>query len=173
MCHCNPCFLFLYVRALDLCFSSWHSYLVNAVDTFNNLCLFSCLCTFPCAFIPVGQSLWPLLAATARRWSFLQQLLETLLCIVPPPLSLHLYFLFVFVAAFCWPTQYYCLATFQPWTAVSCFVSMKWKKWKLPFAPVFYFRLRAWQFYFFFMLEYCMADQNTVISLDDWWKGCV
>lgn len=49
------------MRALDLCFSSWNSYLVNAVDTFNNLCLFSRLCTFPCAFIPVGQSLWPFL----------------------------------------------------------------------------------------------------------------
>lgn len=160
-------FLFFYVRALDLRFSLWHSYLVNAVDTFNNLCLFSCLCTFSSAFVPVGQSLWPfllLLLPGGNRFC-----ISCLRCCA----------LFSFFPRFCRSTLFDNTVLLpgnipapKGHFLFSCFVSMKWK-WKLPFPLVFHFSLRSWQFFFFFfMLEYCTADQNTVIFLffDDWSK---
>lgn len=158
MCHCNQCFLFFYVRALDLCFSLWHSYLVNAVDTFNNLCLFSCLCTFSSAFVPVGQLLWPFLLLLPGGNSF------CISCL--PCCALFSFFLFL-LRYFVWQhSTTYCLATFQPQKAISCFlVSFQWNE-----SGSFPFLLYLIIVYdlgnsFFFMLDYCTADQNTVIFL--------
>lgn len=109
-------------------------------------------------------------AATARRWSFLHQLLATLLCIALPFLCFCCGTLFANTVLL--PGN---IPALTGHFLFSCFVSMKWKQWKSSFALVFHFRLRAWQFYFFFVLEYCTADQNTVISLflDDRSKGSI
>lgn len=113
---------FFFMCVLYLRFSLWHSYLVNAVDTFNNLCLFSCLCTFSSAFVPVGQSLWPfllLLLPGGNRFC-----ISCLRCC-----ALFSFSFPVFVAVLCLTTQYYYLATFQPQKAISCFlVSFQWNE---------------------------------------------